>query len=275
MKWDSGYDSNDVEDRRGESPPGQAGGLGLFLPLMLRFGWKGGLLIGLLYLGWSYFAGGGGRSHQQAGHDKARAFVGFVLDDVQKSWAERMPAYEHAHVVLYSDATATGCGRGDAAVGPFYCPRDEKVYLDVTFFKELHDRFGVAGDFAQAYVIAHEIGHHIQRLQGTMDKVDHAPARLQRGEGHLSVRLELQADCYAGVWSHSAEQRNIVEPGDIESAMRAAAAVGDDRLQQQATGTVSPEKWTHGSSEERVRWFGRGHAHGDPKDCDTFSATSL
>src|SRR2546423_378900 len=152
MKWDSNYESPDVEDRRGEGPPTRgAGGLGLFLPLIMRFGWKGGLLIGLCYLGWTYFAGGGAsHSNQKAGHDDARAFVGFVLDDIQKMWAQRIEGYERAHVVLYSDATSTGCGTGESAVGPFYCPRDERVYLDVTFFQELHNRFGVQGDFAQA-----------------------------------------------------------------------------------------------------------------------------
>jgi hypothetical protein len=273
MDWDKRYDSPDVEDRRGQRAPMQAGGLGMLLPLFLRHGWKGAAAFALLYLGMRYLAAP--PSQQKAGHDEARAFVGFVLDDVQKSWAERVPNYEKAKVVLYSDATATGCGLGEAAVGPFYCPNDEKVYLDVTFFQELHDRFGVQGDFAQAYVIAHEMGHHIQRLKGVTEKVEQAPQRLQRGEGHLSVRLELQADCYAGVWARSAETRGIVQPGDIESAMRAAAAVGDDRLQRQATGTVQPETWTHGSAEERVRWFRRGFSGGDPNACDTFSASHL
>jgi predicted metalloprotease len=243
------------------------------LPLMMRFGWKGGLAIGLLILIARAVTGGLGThapSTQQAGHDEARAFVGYVLDDVQKTWAARLPNYEKAHVVLYSDATTTGCGMGEAAVGPFYCPRDEKVYLDVSFFRELHERFGVQGDFAQAYVIAHELGHHVQRLLGTSDKVERAPLSAQKGAGHLSVRLELQADCYAGVWANSAEKRGLLEVGDIDSAMRAAAAVGDDRLQKQATGTVQPEKWTHGSSEERTHWFKRGYQGGDERACDTF-----
>ena len=279
MRWDKDYESPDVEDRRGEGPPMEGGGgLGFLLPLAFRFGWKGILAALVIYAGARLFMGGGaqhGVSQQRAGHDDARAFVGYVLDDVQKTWAQRINNYERARVVLYSDATATGCGLGQAAVGPFYCPRDERVYLDVTFFQELHNRFGVRGDFAQAYVIAHELGHHVQRLTGTSAKVERAPQRLQRGEEGLSVRLELQADCYAGVWAHSAEQRGLLEPGDIESAMRAAAAVGDDRLQRQATGTVQPEKWTHGSSEERVRWFGRGHDRGDPAACETFSAGRL
>jgi predicted metalloprotease len=279
MKWDDNYESPDVEDRRGEGPPVQSGGgMGFLLPLFFRFGWKGVLVALLIYAGARYFMGGATQhvaSQQHAGHDSARAFVGYVLDDVQKMWAERIEGYQKAHVVLYSEATTTGCGMGEAAVGPFYCPRDERVYLDVTFFQELHNRFGVRGDFAQAYVIAHELGHHVQRLTGTSDKVERAPLRAQRGAEGLSVRLELQADCYAGVWASSAEQRGLLEPGDIESAMRAAAAVGDDRLQRQATGTVQPEKWTHGSSEERVRWFQRGHDRGQAAACDTFASGRL
>ena len=174
-------------------------------------------------------------------------------------------------MVLYSDATATACGTGEAAVGPFYCPRDERVYLDVTFFRELKNRLGAPGDFAQAYVIAHELGHHLQKLDGTSDRVEHAPRAQQLGENGLSVKLELQADCYAGVWAASAEQRGELDPGDLDQAVRAAAAVGDDRLQQQATGTVQPEKWTHGSSEERKHWFRTGHDSGDPAACNTFA----
>ncbi len=278
MRFDDDYDSRDVEDRRGERVPIQAsGGFGLLASLIFRFGWKGGIVIFGLYFVVSRFAGGmhqvSSGPPQKAAHDSARAFVGFVLDDVQKMWAERMPNYERAKVVLYSDATTTGCGMGEAAVGPFYCPRDEKVYLDVTFFQELRDRFGVNGDFAQAYVIAHELGHHVQRLTGTSDRVERAPLSAQKGEGHLSVRLELQADCLAGVWANSAESRGLLEGGDIDSAMRAAAAIGDDRLQQQATGTVRPESFTHGSSAERTRWFKRGHDSGDAKACDTFNST--
>jgi predicted metalloprotease len=273
MKWDEGYESPDVEDRRGERPPMEGGGLGMLLPLFLRHGWKGGLLFAVLYFAGRYLLAP--PPTQRAGHDDTRAFVGYVLDDIQKSWAERLPGYQRAHVVLYSDATATGCGRGDASVGPFYCPLDEKVYLDATFFQELHDRFGVQGDFAQAYVIAHEIGHHIQRLSGVTAQVQRAPLRAQKGEGHLSVRTELQADCLAGVWARSAQNRGVLEPGDIDSAMKAAAAIGDDRLQRQATGTVQPETWTHGSSEERVHWFSRGFQTGDPSACDTFHASSL
>jgi predicted metalloprotease len=280
MKWTRDYDSPDVEDRRGEGPgPGGGGGLiGLFVRLVMLFGWKGGLVaLGLVLVVGKLVLPS--VSQQKPGHDDNRAFVGFVVDDVQKSWAEWFAAhgrqYEHAKVVLYSGAIDTACGLGQAAVGPFYCPRDEKVYLDVTFFQELHDRLGAPGDFARAYVIAHELGHHVQRLLGTTERVERAPLSQQQGAGHLSVRTELQADCYAGVWARSAERRQIVDVGDIDQAMRAAAAVGDDRLQEQASGSVAPEKWTHGSSAERDRWFHRGYASGDPADCDTFAARSL
>ncbi len=277
MRRDEGYDSPDVEDRRGQAAPVRGGGgLGLLLNLVSWLGWKGGLLAFGLITGASYLfgggilGGGGAPSRQRAGHDDVRAFVGQVLDDVQHTWAERLPGYERAKVVLYSDATTTGCGIGEAAVGPFYCPRDEKVYLDVTFFQELSRRLGAPGDFAQAYVIAHELGHHVQRLTGTSERVEHAGRAQQLGEHGLSVKLELQADCFAGVWAASAEKRGLLEPGDIAEAIRAAAAVGDDRLQRQASGTVQPEKWTHGSSAERTRWFELGHERGDPAACDTF-----
>jgi predicted metalloprotease len=276
MRRDDGYDSPDVEDRRSDAPMmrGGGGGLGLLFQLISWFGWKGGLVAFGLIAGVSYLFGGGmlggGHSTQHAGHDEARAFVGYVLDDVQRTWAERIPNYRRAHVVLYADATTTGCGTGQAAVGPFYCPTDERVYLDVTFFKEMKDRLGAPGDFARAYVIAHELGHHLQKLDGTSERVEHAPRAQLHGEGGLSVKLELQADCYAGVWAASAEQRGLLEPGDLDQAINAAAAVGDDRLQKQATGTVQPEKWTHGSSAERKHWFRVGHDAGDRRACNTF-----
>jgi predicted metalloprotease len=283
MRTGDGYDSSDVEDRRSDSPVrggGGGGGLGLLFNLVSWFGWKGGLLAFALIAGVTYFTGGHGggsagtgagtTSSQKAGKDSVRSFVGFVLDDVQKMWSSRVQGYEKAHVVLYADSTTTGCGVGQAAVGPFYCPRDERVYLDVTFFEELRRRFGAPGDFAQAYVIAHELGHHIQRLDGTSERVERAGRSERQGEHSLSVRLETQADCYAGVWAKSAEQRGLLDPGDIDEAMAAAAAVGDDRLQKQASGTVSPERWTHGSSAERKHWFSVGHDTGDPRACDTF-----
>ncbi len=273
MKWTRDYDSPDVEDRRGE--PSAGGGMGLLLPLFWRFGWKG-VLAGLgVYFLVSHFAIGPSQ-HQKAGHDDVRAFVSTVVDDAQNTFARASAGrYEHAHVVLYTGATRTACGLGQAAVGPFYCPRDEKVYLDQSFFQELHDRFGAPGDFAQAYVIAHELGHHLQNQLGITDRVERAPLASQKGESGLSVRTELQADCFAGVWAQSAQKRNLLDPGDIDEATRAAAAVGDDRLQKEATGTVQPERWTHGSSAERRRWFMRDYQSGSISACDTFAAPNL
>jgi predicted metalloprotease len=204
-------------------------------------------------------------------------FVSFVIDDVQASWEQQFAKmqrdYRHAKLVLYTDATQTGCGYGEAATGPFYCPEDERVYIDLGFFHELAGKLGARGQFAQAYVIAHEVGHHVQKLLGISQRVEQM--RQTKGATGASVRLELQADCFAGIWAKSTEQRNILEDGDIDSAVGAAQAVGDDRLQRMARGTVSPESWTHGSSEERARWFKRGFETGSVPACDTFSATQL
>jgi predicted metalloprotease len=204
--------------------------------------------------------------------------VSFVLDDVQKTWAEifrqRGMTYPHAKLVLFTDSTPTGCGYGDSATGPFYCPVDRQVYIDLGFYRELAGRLGARGDFAEAYVIAHEIGHHVQKLLGTSDRL-HEARGSEKGAGGASVRLELQADCFAGIWGHSTAQRDLLEKGDLDEALGAASAIGDDRLQRQARGTVNPEKWTHGSSEQRSRWFRRGYDRGTIESCDTFGATSL
>jgi predicted metalloprotease len=274
MKWTRDYDSSDVEDRRG-APVGGGGGLGFLLPLFMRFGWKGLLIGGVAYFLISHFAMAPS-GNQKAGHDDVRAFVSTVVDDAQNTFARASAGrYEKAHVVLYTGATRTACGLGQASVGPFYCPRDQKVYLDQSFFQELHDRFGAPGDFAVAYVIAHELGHHLQNQLGVTDKVERAPLASQKGESGLSVRTELQADCFAGVWAQSANKRNLLDPGDIDEATRAAAAVGDDRLQKEATGSVQPERWTHGSSEERRQWFMKGYQSGSINDCNTFDAPRL
>lgn len=202
-------------------------------------------------------------------------FVSFVLDTAQAVWSRLEPAafgqqWHDAKLVLFRDATQTGCGVGQTAMGPFYCPDDEKVYLDLSFFDELKQRFGAPGEFAQAYVIAHELGHHVQHLNG----VDQQVRRLQQqnpGEANpLSVDLELQADCYAGVFGHALQGENILDPGDVEDGLRAAAAVGDDRLQQETQGRVMPETFTHGTSAQRSSWFRRGYESGDPRSCDTF-----
>jgi predicted metalloprotease len=289
MRWDDGHDSPDVIDRRGEEPRGGGGGgAGLFfylLPWLIRtpFGW----VVILAAVGWFVFrslfgvdpqrahggaAGPGGKSDPDA---QEVHFVGFVLDDVQASWTAQFQQmgkpYRHSKLVLFTDETATACGEGESATGPFYCPKDERVYIDLGFYDELTQRFHARGQFAQAYVIAHEVGHHVQDLLGINDAVGNTT----RGATGSSVRMELQADCFAGIWAHSTQQRGILEAGDIDSALTAAAAIGDDRLQRQSSGVVTPEKWTHGSSDERVRWFKKGFDGGRVADCDTFSAKSL
>lgn len=294
MRWDDSHESPDVIDRRGEEPSGGGGGggsLGLFYLVfwLLRrpWGWAvllvGGVGYFVLHAASSLTSPDPRALHQgESGRGGAVDrdtpevhFVSFVLDDVQTTWngifAQQGRAYRHAKLVLYNDATETGCGEGSAATGPFYCPADERVYLDLGFFHELSGKLGARGQFAQAYVIAHEVGHHIQKLLGIGDRLPGGA----RGATSGSVRLELQADCYAGIWAHSTGERNILESGDIDSALGAAAAVGDDRLQKMATGTVSPESWTHGSSEERKRWFTRGYQEGKIEACDTFNARSL
>jgi len=197
--------------------------------------------------------------------------VSAVLDSNQAYWAGIMPGYQPARLVLFRDRVQSACGSAQAASGPFYCPGDHKVYIDLGFYDQLRDQFGAPGDMAQAYVIAHEIGHHVQALRGTSEQV----SRLQRSRPELanraSVLLELQADCYAGMWAHHAGQQGVLEQGDIEEGLRAAAAVGDDRIQQMQGQAVSPESFTHGSSEERMTWFRRGYQTGDPNQCDTFS----
>jgi len=204
-------------------------------------------------------------------------FVSFVLDDAQGTWQNLLPAqggaqYRHAKLVLFRDSIDSACGQAESATGPFYCPEDEKVYLDLGFFDELKSRFGAPGEFAQAYVIAHEIGHHVQKLLGIESKVQRIRAGNPAQANPLSVRLELQADCFAGVWANSTKQRNIIDQSDVEAGMRAAAAVGDDRLQKMATGHVSPESFTHGSSRERTQWFQAGLNSGRVSACDTFAS---
>jgi len=202
-------------------------------------------------------------------------YVSSILDDVQHTWDKILPAqehrpYRHAKLVLFRNSTASGCGTARKATGPFYCPDDEKVYLDLSFFDELRNKFGAPGKFAQAYVIAHEFGHHVQKILGIEPKVHRLQEENPREVNPLSVRLELQADCFAGVWAHTTEQRHLVGEADIEAAMRAAGAVGDDRLQRMGRGYVTPETFTHGSSAERVRWFRRGLENGRVADCSTF-----
>ena len=279
MRWTPGRISQDVEDRRGgRGGGGLRGPVGLAVVLVLLVV---SLLTGRNFLslvdpgslggGADSADGSGGPVSSSPEEDRLVRFVSFALDDAQATWDRELPGqYRHAKLVLFTDLTRTACGLGQAASGPFYCPGDEKVYIDLGFYDELRRRFGAPGDFAQAYVIAHELGHHVQHLLGTEDRV----RQLQQGRpdaaNQLSVRLELQADCYAGVWGHSTSERDILEQGDVEEALNAAASIGDDRIQRMSTGTVQPETFTHGSSAQRVAWFRRGLDSGRIEDCDTF-----
>jgi uncharacterized protein len=282
MRWTPGGSSSDVEDRRGQGGRfggGMRMGLGGFVVL---------LVLSLIFKRDFFSLVGAGAPTEDTGgtaagpvqttpeEDERQQFVTFVLNDAQDTWtkilAERGKQYEHAKLVLFRDATQTACGVGQAAAGPFYCPGDNRIYIDLGFYDELRDRFGAAGDFAQAYVITHELGHHIQRLLGTEAKVRRAQQERPDEANDLSVRMELQADCYAGVWGHSTEQRNILEQGDVEEGLNAAAAVGDDRIQAASGGGVHPESFTHGSAKERSSWFNRGFQNGRPEDCDTFGS---
>ena len=222
-------------------------------------------------------AGRAGRSAEDAREAPLLKFVSFVLDDVQKNWDRVLPAqtnhpYHHAKLVLYRNSFPSACGKAQTAVGPFYCPGDEKIYLDLGFFAELKQRFGAPGEFAEAYVIAHEIGHHIQKIEGIEQKIRRLQEQDPGDANQLSVRLELQADCFAGVWGNSTEQRHLVNRNDIEAALHAAAAVGDDRLQRLGRGSVNPEKFTHGTSAQRVEWFRRGLDSGKLAACNTFGS---
>jgi predicted metalloprotease len=206
-------------------------------------------------------------------------FMSFVLDDVQATWSDEFARadeqYEPATLVLFAGAVDSGCGFAQSALGPFYCPRDAKVYLDLDFFRELRDRFDAPGDFAQAYVVAHELGHHVQNLLGIETETRRRQQRDPDRANELSVRQELQADCFAGIWAHATYERDILQKGDLKEGLEAAAAVGDDRLQREATGAVHPESFTHGTSEQRQRWFRRGFDSGDVDRCDTFRAEVL
>jgi predicted metalloprotease len=204
--------------------------------------------------------------------DRLVQFVTFVINDAQATWARLLPGeYQKTTLVLFRDSTPTACGMGQVASGPFYCPGDQKVYIDLGFYDELKQRFGASGDFAQAYVIAHELGHHIQRLRGIEGRVRQAQEARPSAANALSVRLELQADCYAGIWGHSTAERQILEAGDVDEALSAAASIGDDRIQRMSGRGVQPESFTHGSSAQRVEWFKRGFESGDLDTCDTFA----
>jgi len=303
MRWKRGAKSRDVIDVRGASGGSSGGGGGLPIPGGLGgIGGGAGLIVVIVIVAINVLGGGsGGTGFDLPGLGGATApgandpqplppgedpqaelkdFSAYVFDDAQDVWESTFDrsgdAYDTAKLVLYSGAVRTdGCGGATSAVGPFYCPADERVYLDLSFYGEMRRQLGASGDFAWAYVIAHEMGHHVQRMTGTSDAVE----RLSRSEpadaNELSVRQELQADCYAGVWAATVYAEGALEPGDLDEAFNAAEAVGDDRLQGQATGSVDPDSFTHGTSEQRRTWFERGYRSGDPGDCDTFAAETL
>jgi predicted metalloprotease len=282
MQWTPGGTSGDIEDRRGSSG-GFGGGGGM------RLGIGGTIVVGILSLifGRNLFdvvpGGGGGTSAVSRPDDPDRTaaeqpqvdFISFVLDDAQKTWDQILPEqtnrqYQHAKLVLFRDAYPSGCGNASASIGPFYCPEDQKVYLDLSFFDELRTRFGAPGEFAQAYVIAHELGHHVQKLLGIEPRMRQLQQRDPSERNELSVRLELQADCFSGIWAHTTAQRQISDNQDVAAAIGAAAAVGDDRLQRAGQGYVNPESFTHGSSADRVKWFRAGYDSGQLRSCQTF-----
>jgi predicted metalloprotease len=289
MRLEDGRQSSNIEDRRGMRLGGPVGlgggGIGMIVVVLIISWITGTNPLSLLQLA-SGLQGGGSAVEQEVptgappADDPQAQFISKVLGDLEDTWGgvfqrggER---YEAPVLVLFNDSVQSACGGATAATGPFYCPIDHKVYLDLSFFRELDQRFGAPGDFAQAYVVAHEVGHHIQNLLGVNEQV----TRLQRQgsetqANQLSVRLELQADCFAGMWGHFAAQRGLLEPGDAEEGLRAAAAIGDDRLQRETQGRVAPETFTHGSSDQRVRWLRQGLTSGTLETCDTFKADPL
>lgn len=288
MRWDEEHQSSDVEDRRGESHGG--GGLPIGGFGGMRVGLGGLILLGIASFIFkvdliSPFLGGGGVPVASRGtprqatpeEDRLARFVGFVLDDVQNTWTKLLPeqqgvAYRRARLVLFSDYTSSGCGDAEGGMGPFYCPADERVYIDLSFYNELKRRFGAPGDFAQAYVVAHEIGHHLQNVLGIERKVRLAQQQNPRAEKQLSVLMELQADCFAGVWAKSTQQRGQLEAGDVEEAMNAASAVGDDNIAKMSGRRIPSESFTHGSSAQRKEWFMRGMDGGTVTGCNTFAS---
>lgn len=282
MDWENGRRSDNVEDRRGMRIPGGLAGGGIGVVVIALVAMFFGVDPRLILQGAGQLGGG---VQQQAAppnpaQDRLKDFVSVVLADTEDTWGDLFTRsgghYDQPKLVLFTGAVQSACGTAQAAVGPFYCPGDRHVYIDLDFYRLLADRFGAPGDFAQAYVIAHEVGHHVQNLLGISDKVHAASQRSPERANQLSVRLELQADCLAGIWGHYANRsRPVLQAGDVEEALNAAAAIGDDRLQQQAQGHVSPESFTHGSSEQRVRWFKRGLESGEVGDCDTFKAGRL
>ncbi|MFH1154592.1 MAG: neutral zinc metallopeptidase [Pseudomonadota bacterium] len=300
MRWQGNRKSNNVVDRRGEGSSGASGTGGLLrlLPLVFKFlGFKGTAILVVCLGAYSLFTGNlgtllGELGLQQQGasssvpgvpvHETAEEkelvdFVSVVLADTEETWTtlfrQQGKTYREPHLVLFRDSVSSACGMAQSAVGPFYCPGDQQLYIDLVFFDQLKKRFKAPGDFAQAYVIAHEVGHHVQTLLGISSKISDARSKLNKTQSNrLSVQQELQADCFAGVWAHHANRtRHLLEAGDVEEGLTAASAVGDDTLQKQSQGYVSPDSFTHGSSKQRMTWFKIGFESGDMKSCDTFS----
>ena len=292
MKWEGNRESDNVEDRRsgagGAGLGGMLGGRSIgigTIVLALVGGWIFGInpmtILGALSGGATPAQVQQGPAQRPPAHDRMAAFVSTVLADTEVVWkgvfSRGGSTYQEPRLVLFRGATSTACGQGQAAMGPFYCPADQKVYIDLGFYETLQKKLGAPGDFAQAYVIAHEVGHHVQNLMGITGKMEQMRGRVSTVEYNaMSVRLELQADCFAGVWANHAQRaRSILEQGDVEEAMNAAAKIGDDALQGGRGGAVVPESFTHGSSAQRVRWFNTGLQQGSVKACDTFSARNL
>ena len=283
MKWEGNRTSDNVEDRRrGGGGGGGKGGIGVgTIVIALLGGWIFGVnpLTVLEFL--SSDAPTAQVQQAPPQDDRMAQFVSTVLADTEDVWGtvfrQGGAQYQQPKLVLFRGATSTACGKGEAAMGPFYCPADQKVYIDLGFYETLKNELGAPGEFAQAYVIAHEVGHHVQHLLGISDKVDSQRGRISQVKyNQLSVKLELQADCFAGVWAnHAQSARQILEQGDIEAAMNAAAKIGDDALQKQSQGRVVPDSFTHGTSAQRVRWFKQGLQNGSVQGCDTFSARTL
>ncbi len=284
MRWKDGRRSGNIEDRRGVRLSGKAKGGGLGILVLALVGMYFGIDPSvILQLGGS----GSGPSVQESGYVPTEAeneladFVSVVLADTEDTWraifSQAGGSYQEPTLVLFTGAVESACGFAQAAMGPFYCPADQKVYIDLSFYQDLKTKMGAPGDFAQAYVVAHEIGHHVQNLLGISDKMNAMRSRVSQTDyNKLSVRLELQADCFSGLWANHADRtRHILERGDVAEALNAASMIGDDRLQQQSRGYVTPDSFTHGSSEQRVRWFKKGLQSGRFDACDTFSAAAL
>ncbi|HEX6307596.1 MAG TPA: neutral zinc metallopeptidase [Longimicrobiales bacterium] len=276
MRWQSGRRSANVQDRRGRGGMMIGGGIGAVVITLIA------LLLGVDPESVPTTGVGPGEevtpgSPDQFRDDPEADFISVVLADTEDTWTELFSAsgatYSHPQLVLFDGIVQSACGMAQSAVGPFYCPADQAVYLDLSFFRDLSERFGAPGDFARAYVVAHEVGHHVQTLLGVSDRVRAAQAQSSRTEANaIQVRMELQADCYAGVWAyHAQRERQRLEPGDLEEALAAAAAIGDDRLQREAQGHIVPESFTHGTSAQRVQWFRNGFESGDPNRCDAFA----